>query len=364
MIRCKRCVMPDTRPDVPFDETGECQACINYKNRPKIHWTERGQELIRLLDRFDGKVIVPSSGGKDSSAIALRLKALGADVTAVTAMTCYLTKIGRENIDNLARHVRTIEVMPNQSVRAKINKIGMELVGDASWGQHASIWSIPFRMAIALKIPLLMWGENSQDQYGGPVGSEASKQMTRRWCAEYGGLNGLRATDFVGVEGITQSDMMDYELPTDEDLAQAGIEGHFLGAYEPWDSWANAKVAIENGMQTMLPCAANRWDFENLDCFITGWHDYAMYRKFGYGRGCAQISVDVRSGRISRQDALEWVEAHDGIFPEIYMGVSTQQGLDRLQMNREQLMKCFDDFTDWSLFNGMSEGRLLLKEFA
>ena len=66
LLRCSRCVMPNTRPDVPFT-AGVCQACINYANRPQIDWNARKAELLALLDRHDGRVIVPSSGGKDST---------------------------------------------------------------------------------------------------------------------------------------------------------------------------------------------------------------------------------------------------------------------------------------------------------
>src|SRR5258706_8641149 len=98
MIRCKTCLIPDTRPDSAFVD-GECSACIIYKKRPQIDWEARKQELVDLLDRHDGRCIVPSSGGKDSSAQVHMLQDLGADVTVVTATTCHLTPIGRKNID-------------------------------------------------------------------------------------------------------------------------------------------------------------------------------------------------------------------------------------------------------------------------
>lgn len=362
--------MPSSRPDTPFTD-GECQACINYRNRPAIDWGERRAQLLQLLDRHDGRVLVPSSGGKDSTYIALRLKELGCDVTAVTATTCYLTPVGRANLNNLARHVRTIEVTPNRAVRAKLCRLGMELVGDASWPQHASIWAIPFRMAVALKTPLLVWGENSQDAYGGPPGTEQAKQMTRRWCSEFGGLNGLRAADFEGMLGITEHDLQDYQLPSDADLSAVGVEAHFLGAYEQWDSRRNASVAMDAGMQVYCndrgpapPCDANWWTFENVDCFITSWHDHAMYRKFGFGRGCVQASIDVRAGLVSREQGMNFVRHFDGVFPEQYAGVTWDEALEWIGMTRVQLMAAFDKFTDPSLFAREENRRPILKEFA
>ena len=39
---CTRCVMPDTNPDLSFDEEGVCNACRNYDNRNDVDWVARG----------------------------------------------------------------------------------------------------------------------------------------------------------------------------------------------------------------------------------------------------------------------------------------------------------------------------------
>ena len=333
MIRCKTCVMPSTRPDTPFID-GECSACISYRRRPTIDWAARKVELLALLDRHDGRCIVPSSGGKDSTYQVLTLLELGADVTVVTARTCHLTEIGRANIDNLARYARTIEVAPNMTVRAKLNRIGLELVGDISWPEHAAIFSTPFNAALDLGIGLLFFGENPQDQYGGPVGSDEARQLTMRWRSEFGGFLGLRPADFVGLDGITERDMRDYMIRTNQSVP---IEAHFLGQYLPWDSQRNAVVAVNHGMRAELPSAANWWRAENLDNAQTGVHDWFMWLKYGFGRGCQQISVDVRTGVLAREQALQWVHDHDSLFPTIYAGVPVVEMLDRIGMSLPRL---------------------------
>ena len=350
--RCRTCLYPDTKPDLYFDETGQCSACKSYENRPDINWDVRKAELLQLLDRHDGKCIVPSSGGKDSTYQVIKLLELGVDVTVVTATTCHLTPIGRRNIDNLARYATTIEVTPNRIVRAKLNRLGLELVGDISWPEHAGIFSTPFRMAVAFNLPLIFYGECPQNQYGGPVGSEEAKTMTRRWTSEYGGFLGMRPSDFIGIEGITERDMQDYMFPDDI----GNVEAHFLGQYIPWDSHENARIAIEHGLETKLPTQANWWEFENLDNAQTSIHDFMMYKKFGYGRMTAQISVDIRKGLISRDDALKIVEQREHIFPRVYAGVSIDDLLDRISMERSELDNIIDRFTNWDLFlrNGIS----------
>ena len=145
---------------------------------------------------------------------------------------------------------------------------------------------------------------------------------------EYGGFNGLRPSD---IEGF---DMTFYTLPENLD----GIEAHFLGAYMPWDSHENAELAIEHGMQTFgqPPGPANWWNFENLDCALTGIHDRFMWLKYGYGRSTAQLSVDIRSGRISKEDAKNIDSLLAGKFPGNYAGVPFDEALDYIGMSEER----------------------------
>lgn len=368
MNRCKRCVIPDTRPDTAFVD-GVCSACLAYEKRPTIDWRERKEALLALLARarevarargtyFD--CIVPSSGGKDSHYQVLTLLELGARPLVVTASTCHLTRIGRQNIENLARYATTIEVTPKRAVRAKLNRLGLEMVGDISWPEHVAIFTIPFRVAARTGIPFLFYGENPQNQYGGPLEALEAQQMTRRWVSEFGGFLGLRPQDLIGVEGLTDADMSDYLLPPG---AADGLEAHFLGHYIPWDSHHNATVAHANGMRWETPSIANLWPFENLDNAQTGIHDHGCYRKYGYGRLAAQASADVRAGRISRDYALSLIHDRDGAFPYEYAGVGYGHVIDRIGMSDGQLWRALDKHTNWALFSDRGP-RLRLKEAA
>ena len=341
--------MPSTRPDHQFVD-GVCPACINSQNKPSIDWDKRKEDLIQLLDRFDGECIVPSSGGKDSFYQAIMLKNMGAHVTAVTARTCHLTAIGRKNIDALSRHVKTIEYVPNMTVRAKLNRLGLELVGDISHPEHMAIFTTPFKASIDLKIPLVFYGENPQQEYGGPVGSENAREMTARWRSEFGGFLGLRPQDFVGKEGITERDMDDYTLPSAMDILKNNTQAHFFGQYLPWDSHENARVAKESGMIQQLPCSANWWDFENQDNLDTYWHDLMMFHKYGYGRFATQISVDIRNGLISRESALEKLVCRDGQEQSRYMGHLVSEAASRIGLTEKEMYSIVDEYTNWDLF--------------
>lgn len=357
MNRCTRCLMPDTRPDTEF-VNGVCSACLTHDAQKKIDWDGRRTDLMHLLNRqksnssgFD--CVVASSGGKDSTAQCLDLIRMGARPLLVTATTCMLTDIGHKNIQNLARYASTMEVTPNQDVRARLNYLGLTLVGDISWPEHVAIFNTPIRIATALGIPLVFYGENPQAAYGGPIGADEARQMTRRWVSEFGGFLGLRPSDMIGLQGITKQDMLDYMPPSDDAIQKVGVEAHFLGQYlGPWDSRRNAKIAEEAGMQSWLPHMGNWWDFENLDNAMTGLHDYMMYKKYGYGRACPQLSVDIRNGVISREDALVALDEREGRFPYFYAGVPIRAVLERLDITMEELRDIIQKFTNRELFNG------------
>ena len=74
---CTNCLFPDTKPDLQFDSEGLCTACSYFNNRPKIDWDKRYDELLKIVEKYRKKdngnwdCIVPSSGGKDSTAQAL-----------------------------------------------------------------------------------------------------------------------------------------------------------------------------------------------------------------------------------------------------------------------------------------------------
>lgn len=368
MNRCRLCVIPDTRPDTPFED-GICSACRSFASRPTIDWNAREVEFHEIMANYSGRAygdtpfdcIVASSGGKDSHYQVLKMIELGYRPLIVTASTCMLTPIGRANIDNLARYAQTMEVTPNRTVRAKLNRLGLELVGDISWPEHATIFNTPWMIAEALRIPIVIYGENPQEAYGGPDGSAQVKRMTRRWVTEFGGFLGLRAQDLVGQRGLTEQDLQSY-VPIDPPTA-ADIHALFLGSFFEWDSARNAKMAAEHGMRQELPCEANWWTAENLDNAMTGLHDHAMYRKYGYGRAAAQLSVDIRHGRLTRDTAIEFVRNWDGYFPYMYAGVRLHEILERLEMTTAELYKTLDRFTNWDLFV-KREIRPILKEFA
>jgi N-acetyl sugar amidotransferase len=358
--------MPSTKPDLHVDEAGVCNACRAYEQRKEIDWEARRAELLAIVGKYrrndsNWDCIVPVSGGKDSTYQVIRMLQLGLNPLCVTATTCDLSMIGRKNIENLRRlGVDHVEFSPNPLVRAKLNRIGLSEVGDISWPEHVGIFTIPVRAAVQFDVPLIVWGENSQNEYGGPAAAAKDNVLTRRWLEEFGGLLGLRVSDLASTYGIEHRHLIPYQYPSDEALRRVGVTGLFLGHYLPWDGLANALIAQANGFITFEQSVEGSMvNYENLDNHQTGIHDYFKFLKFGFGRATDIACLHVRRGRISRQDALDIVRKRDGRFPWTYLGKPLEEILDPLELSIDQFVRICDQFTNKKIFKRDSTGKLV-----
>jgi len=368
MIRyCTLCVLPATKPDLAFSPSGECQACINYANRAVVDYKQRESELVEILTAQQKTMktawdcVAPVSGGKDSTFQILTVKRLGFNPLAVTSITCDLTPIGRRNLDNLrALGVDHIDFSPNLKIRSLLNRIGLEEVGDISWAEHVGIFTLPVRVAISFEIPLIIWGENSQNEYGGPPEMAENRVLDRRWLEEFGGLLGLRVSDIAQRKGLTEQEVHLYTYPETSELERLGVSGLFLGSFIPWDGMQNALQAQRAGFEVwprqILGSAVN---YEDLDNFQAGIHDYFKYLKYGFGRAADLVSMHVRRGRLSRSRALEVAREADGKYPWSYLDKPLEQILRPLEVSVERFNQICDDFTNHSLFENDASGNLV-----
>ena len=367
LMYCKKCVMPSTKPDLHLDEEGVCNACRSYEARKETDWSERRNELDLVLQRYrleDGSnwdCVVPVSGGKDSTFQVVQMLQLGMNPLCVTATTCDLTEIGRRNIENIKRlGVDYIEFSPNPLVRAKLNSIGLKQVGDISWPEHVGIFTIPVRAAVQFNIPLIVWGENSQNEYGGPAASSDKNILDRRWLEEFGGLLGLRVSDLVGFDGLTQTDLIPYCYPDDGELHRVGVTGLFLGYYLPWDGLSNSLVAQAYGFEVSATTTLGSMvNYENLDNYQTAIHEYFKFLKFGFGRATDHACLHIRRGRLSREIGLSIVKRLDGKYPIEYLGKSLEDILYPLGISVDEFNRICDKYTNKKIFKRDISGALI-----
>ena len=364
---CVRCIMPATKPDLHFNEDGVCSACQNFEARSEIDWQKRKRALVSILEQYRVKngsnydCIVPVSGGKDSHFQVIKLLELGFNPLCVTATTDSLSEIGRRNIENLkSLGVDYLEVTVNPQVRRRINRLALTQIGDISWPEHVTIFTIPVRIATQVNIPLIIWGENSQNEYGGPVTASDDRVLNRRWLEEFGGLLGLRVSDLIGQADIKAKDLIQYQYPSDEDLQRVGVTGLFLGYFIPWDGYKNALRAQGHGFETYGKYVEGSLaNYENLDNYQTGIHDYFKFLKYGFGRATDIACMHIRRGRLTREEGLTLARLHDGKFPWEYLGRPLAEILAEIDMTVDEFIDVCDRFTNKKLFRTNNRGELI-----
>ena len=279
----------------------------------------------------------------------------------VTATTDSLSPMGRRNIENLKRlGVDYIEITTNPVVRRRINRLALTQIGDIAWPEHLTIFTIPVRAAVQFKIPLIIWGENSQNEFGGPVAAAKNNILDRRWLEEFGGLLGLRVTDLIGQEGIGLKHLIQYTYPTDEELKGVGVTGLFLGYYLPWDGQRNALVAQAYGLETYpTVIEGSLVNYDNLDNQQMGIHDYFKFLKYGFGRATDWACLHIRRGRLLREEATEMAKRLDGKFPWTYLGKPISEITEEIGMTVDEFVEICDRFTNKKLFLCDSRGDLV-----
>ncbi len=365
---CKKCILPSTKPDLEFDKNGVCQGCNAFFNREKINWSERKKEFLKILSDYKTNktydCVIPVSGGKDSTYQVIKLLEYNCNPLCVTAKTDFLTDIGRKNIENIKKlGVDHIEVSTDPILRNKINKFSLKTVGDISWAEHITIFTIPVRIACKFNIPLIVWGENSQNENGGPKENENMIELNRNWLEEFGGLLGLRTSDLKDILDIPEKKLYQYTYPTDEELKKNKIKGIFLGYFFEWDGLKNAKIAMKNGFECYeKDVEGSIVNYENLDNAQMRIHDYFKFLKYGYDRVTDWCCWHIRRNRLTRNEAIKINNEKSGKFPSSYLGVSLEIILKNIDCSTKEFEDICDNFTNKELFKCDNNGKLIKKD--
>ena len=138
------------------------------------------------------------------------------------------------------------------------------------------------------------------------------------------------------------------------------VSGLFLGYYLPWDGYHNSVIAQGYGFETFTRFVEGSFaNYENLDNYQTGIHDYFKFLKYGFGRATDIAGLHIRRGRISRENGLDLVIKHDGKFPWTYLGRSLEDILEEIDMTMDGFVKVCDRFTNKKIFKTDARGKLI-----
>ncbi len=378
VIFCKKCVISNQRPSSIIEfknkikskkevigfEKGVCAACTYNEIKQKINWKSREGELIKLLDKHrknngDYDVIVPGSGGKDSAFVSHLLKyKYNMNPLTVTWSPHLYTEIGKKNFYNWINDggLDNILFTPNGKLQRYLTKISFENLLHPFQPFILGQRQIGPKFALKFGVNLIMYGETGAE-YGNNTKETKKPSMDIKYFTERNLKN-----IFLGGKSIKQimretkfklSDFNPYIPINPKQVLKKKIEVHHLSYYKKWDPQENFYYAAHNcGFKPNTERTEGTYSkYSSIDDKIDNFHYYTTYIKFGLGRATYDSCQEIRSGKITRDEAIKLVKLYDHEFPKKYF----KDFLNYIDIDEGKFFKIINSFRPshlWRKING------------
>ncbi len=369
VVFCSKCVISNQRPSSsiefkssnPFNKKGinieedqVCSACKFHEKKEKgIDWNKREKELLKLLDKYrknDGSydVVVPGSGGKDSSFTAHILKyKYGMNPLTVTWAPHLYTQIGWENFTNWMHEggLDNLLYTPNGKLHRLLTRLAFKnllhpfqpfIIGQRLIGPS---------IASKFGINLIMYGEN-QAEYGNDVEENKTPEMKTDFFSisskESIYLGGSTIKNIMKEHKFNLNDFVPY-FPINTNLYDnQNMNFQYLGYYLKWDPQECYYYASENtGFKANVERTEGSYSkYSSIDDKMDPFHYYTTLIKFGLGRASYDASQEIRNGKITREEGVALVKKYDQEFPEKFF----QEFLDYISIDESEFWKTIDKF--------------------
>jgi N-acetyl sugar amidotransferase len=364
MRYCKVCILPHTRPNIRFDDSGNCN-CATAAKKAQIDWTGRERQFRALVAETRARkrpydCVIPVSGGKDSTWQTIKALEYGLKPLCVTWRTPARNALGEANLRNLIElGVNHIDFSIDPKVERRFTLKAFEKLGSPVVPMHMALHAIPLQIAVSFRIPMILWGENSAFEYGGDDDSLKGVRLTHAWLRKYGVTHGTSAEDWIGPD-LSAEDLVPFFWPSDAEQEKAGVSAVFLGHYLRWDPLNTYEISRQHGFKADDRPKTGYYAFADIDDeFLITIHHWMKWYKFGFTRLWDNLSLEIRNDRITRDQAIEIVRqsGEDVPRPEIarfceYVGIT-----------EARFFEIADSFRNTDIWKKDAAGMWRLEEF-
>jgi hypothetical protein len=307
---CRRCVLPESRPDIWLDIDGLCNICVEYDKQkgeaPSAKLLE--SDFIKILNQNKSKgkydCLVMCSGGKDSTAALYYMKRrYKLNPLAFTFDHGFETEDALENVHN-AVDALGVDFLFFKSGFMKAMFAEMVLNDEKSVLCHpCSLWymGLTFETAARYDIPMIVAGWTKGQATHQPL-------MSRCGC-------NVHQAEFVSMSKATQAflDRFTKENPAYKDFPRSMEEvlsiarkRHKSMVVSPhWFLPTDASEYVEILKKEL------KWKFPRLsypalstNCYLNFMSVYRSMKNFGYTHYHVEMSKMIRESLLSRQEAL------------------------------------------------------------
>ncbi len=295
--RCTRCILPETYPNVDFDENGVCRVCREFDERyTDIDWDARRAKLESVLDRYRGKgvkydCLVPFSGGKDSTYTLWLLKnRYDMRCLAFNFDNGFLDPgalaFAKESAARLG--VDLVTYSPDFDLLKRVYRRALETTGEFCAACVVLMPTAIFRAADNHGIRLIVAGFSDMLEAPPPETSYMDRVCFRNMMKDEIPLSELK---------------WDFFFPSWKRMF--GVKQINLPNHMPWDL-----PRIYETLNRELDFGKTMKDVR-YDCLGTPHSSYLFRRRTGFGKYEYLYANMVRAGVISRDEALEIVRERE-----------------------------------------------------
>lgn len=323
LIRCKKCILPETMPFIKFDNSGICNYCRNYKlrNNPKPL-----SDLIEILKPYRNTLmndcIIPFSGGRDSS-FALHIVARELDMKPITYTYDWgmITDLGRRNISRLSSILGIENIIVAADLKRKRDNIKNNLL---AWLEKPNLGMVSiltagdkhfFKYINQIKkqtgISLNLWGINPLEVThfkSGFLGLPPDFEEKNVYST--GGMKQARYQILRFREMLRSPKYFNnsiFDTLSGEYYRSIHKKNDYFHIYDywKWDEKEINKILKENYDWEIAPDTSTTW---RIGDGTAAFYNYIYYSVAGFTEHDTFRSNQIREGDIKREEALSLVD--------------------------------------------------------
>jgi len=311
---CKRCVLPEHKPDILLNAEGICSVCLEYDKLKQPLDKSLETDFIKLLNTYKSKgeydCLVMCSGGKDStSALYYMKKRYKLNPLAFTFDHGFETEDALENIRNAVEVLGVDFLLFKSDFMLEMFSEMVKTDSRAVLCHPCSIWymDLAFKMAFRFNIPIIIAGWTKGQSTKQPL-------MSRCGCSihqpEFYSM--AKATnDFLDKYIKDNPKYKNFPRSMEDVLTRAKMRQKCVVLsphwFLPFDSEAYVET-IKKELKWKLPKLS--YPANSTNCYLNFISVYNSMKNYGYTHYHVEMSKLIREGLLSREEALKNLEVN------------------------------------------------------